>query len=133
MLNGCRKTEARDTLENLTAAERKALHRNGECEGKSMDEQILRILWEQQRNEGGPIQDLMEWKEKVAKAHQALVERARNIPFCEMPIVYGQLGTNIGLYVLSEWFQLKIGWIVGACSIYEHQQGHPLISALVIS
>lgn len=74
-----------------------------------------------------------EWKENVERAYSELIERAKNIPYNQFTITYGELGSRIGLFPLSDWFHLKIGWIVGACSEYEYQQSSPLISALVVS
>lgn len=98
-----------------------------------MNEEELRALWEEQLREGGPIRDWEEWKDKVSGAYSELVRRAKELNFDEMPITYGELGSKIGLYPDPDWFQLKIAHIVGACSKYEHRQGRPLISALVVN
>jgi hypothetical protein len=47
--------------------------------------------------------------------------------------MYGEVGGKIGLCVDSDYFQLKIGYIVGACSDYENIKGHPLPSAIVVN
>lgn len=98
-----------------------------------MNTEELRVLWEEQLREGGPIRDWEEWKDKVSRAYSELVRRVKALDFNKMPVTYGELGRIIGLYIGSDWFQLKIGYIVGACSNYEHRHGRPLISALVVN
>ncbi|TET18177.1 MAG: hypothetical protein E3J75_00750 [Dehalococcoidia bacterium] len=98
-----------------------------------MNEEELKSLWERHRQRGGIIRSWEEWKDKVGKAYIELIKIAKEIPYDLMRITYGKLGARIGLYPLSELFQLKIGHIVGACSVYEHEHGRPLISALVVN
>jgi hypothetical protein len=106
---------------------------NDIVKGKLMNERELRALWEEHLREGGPIRGWEEWKDKVGKAYSELTERAKELHFDEIPITYGELGGKIGLYIDSDWFRLKIGHIVGACSKYEYRHGRPLISALVVN
>ena len=126
------------SLELLHAAGRglidpEASHVTVQIKNVSMDEEFLRTSWEQQRTAGGPIGDLEEWKKLVPKAYQQLIKRAQTVPYDDMCIPYGKLGEMIGLRHLSEWFQLKIGWVVGACSEHGYQRSHPLISAMVVN
>jgi len=98
-----------------------------------MDEKILKEIYQEHRKLGCVIITWDEWEEKVKKAYYVLVIRAKEIDRDNIPITYSELGTKIELNPISEWFQLKIGWICGACSEYEYYAGRPLISALVIS
>jgi uncharacterized protein YuzE len=98
--------------------------------GDRMDEEKLKNIYQKHSKSGCIIR---EWEEKVRKAYPMLTKRAREMPYDEMPIAYGELGAKIGLYPLSDLFPLKIGWICGACSEYEHCEGRPLISALVVN
>ena len=97
-----------------------------------MDEQELQRIYLGHQKQGC-IMPWNEWKEKVEPPYVELTERAREVPYDKFTITYGELGSQIRLFPLSEWFHLKIGWIVGACSQYEHQHGRPLISALVVN
>lgn len=97
-----------------------------------MDEYELQRIYSGHK-ESGCFLPWDEWRENVIRSHSQLIERAREIPYDRFAITYGELGKKIGLFPLADWFYLKIGWIVGACSEYEYQQGRPLISALVVS
>ena len=97
-----------------------------------MDENELRVIFLSHQKQGCFL-GWEEWKEKVEGTHSHLIDRAKETPYDHITITYGELGEKIGLYPLSEWFHLKIGWIVGACSEYEYQQGRLLISALVVN
>jgi hypothetical protein len=95
-----------------------------------MNEDKLKEMWTQHkfqpftRDEAG----YKEWAEYTKKAYDVLVKAARS----EKTIEYGEIGSQIGLYS-PEWFDLKIGSIVGACSIYEQIYGRPLISAIALN
>lgn len=97
-----------------------------------MEEEKLKKIY-QKHHTSGCFLGWEEWKEKVKKAYLEVVKRATEMPYDEMPITYSELGAKIGLYPLSDWFPLKMGWICGACSEYEHYEGNPLISALVVN
>lgn len=106
----------------------------GEGAGKyGIPEEFLQQSWEHQRKAGGPVLTREEWDKLVLEAYRELVMRAETASYDNLPITYGDLGSKIGLFPLSDWFYLKIGWIVGACSEYEHQHGRPMISAMVIN
>jgi hypothetical protein len=47
--------------------------------------------------------------------------------------MYSEVGGKIGLYTGSPYFQLKIGYVVGACSDYENITGRPLPSSIVVN
>ena len=98
----------------------------------NMDEDMLLKVYNRQK-ELGCFLDWAEWREKVEKAYFELVKRAKHMPYDRITITYAELGRDIGLFPLSEWFHLKIGWIVGACSVYEYHFNRPLLSALVVS
>jgi len=98
-----------------------------------LNEQELQALWKRHLRTANIIQTWEEWKDKVERAYIILIRRASAVPYEEIIITYAELGEKIGLYPLSEWFHLKIGHIVGACSVCEYQHGRPLISALVVS
>ena len=97
-----------------------------------MNEHELKDLWERHQRRGGFL-SWDEWKDKVGKAYIELIKVAKEIPYDQMRITYGQLGTKIGLPPLTDWFPLKMGHICGACSVYEHEHSRPLISALVVN
>jgi len=97
-----------------------------------MDSAILRKIYASHIKQGC-FMKWQEWNDLVEKAYSVLVDRAKTKPYREIAITYGELGSKIGLYPLSDWFHLKIGWIVGACSEYEYEFDRPLISALVVN
>jgi hypothetical protein len=98
-----------------------------------MNEEELRVLWDRHTKRGGVIRSWEEWRDKVGSAYIELVRIAREVRYDQMRITYGELGSKIGLFPLSDLFQLKIGHIVGACSVYEYEHNRPLISALAIN
>ena len=104
-------------------------HRSEKCE---MDEGQLQRIYEGHRKQGCFLL-WEEWIDKVKKAYCQLIKRAKESPYDRITITYGELGSNIGLLPITDWFPLKMGWIVGACSQYEHQCGRPLLSALVVN
>lgn len=89
-----------------------------------MKEEILRDLWR-----GTIFADFSEFK---AYVERAFTELKRIIRHGEGLITYGELGRKIGLYS-PDYFDIKIGQIVGACSHYASQNGAPLISSCAIS
>ena len=96
-----------------------------------MNEDKLKEMWGQQKFVPFNKQDeagYNEWAEYTKKAYDVLVQAARS----EQTIKYGEIGSQIGLYS-PEYFELKIGSIVGACSIYEQLYGRPLISAIAVN
>jgi len=74
-----------------------------------------------------------EWVEKVTKAYAELIRRAQSVPYGQITVTYSELGKRIGLYPLSDWFQLKIAWILYACATYAYEDGLPMITALVVN
>lgn len=95
-----------------------------------MNEDKLKEMWRQHSfppfmcDEAG----YNEWAEYTKKAYEILVTAARS----EQTVKYGEIGAQIGLYS-PEYFEIKIGSIVGACSIYEQLYGRPLISAIAVN
>jgi hypothetical protein len=97
---------------------------------QNMDENVLRQIYIRHLGQPGfVINTWEEYRDLVTKAYPVLVDSAKKGRF----IAYGEVGAKIGLYVGSEYFQLKIGYIVGACSEYERLNGRPLISAIVVN
>jgi hypothetical protein len=95
-----------------------------------MDEKTLKQIFGRYRGEPGfVIVTWEEFRDLVEKAYPLLVDAAKKERF----ITYGEVGGKIGLYFDSEYFKLKIGFVVGACSDYEAIKGRPLISAIVIN
>jgi len=92
-----------------------------------VNEEKLKEIYRQQRTLGCFL-DWEEWKDKVTKAYSELVEVARRGSL----ITYGELGIG-KLRISLDWLYPKIGWVVGACSVYEWREGRSLISALVVS
>lgn len=95
-----------------------------------MNEDKLKQMWMQQawspftQDEAG----YKEWAEYTKKAYDVLVKAAESKQLIE----YGKIGSQIGLYS-PDYFDLKIGSIVGACSIYEQIYGRPIISAIAVN
>jgi len=100
-------------------------------------EQKLKELYQRHRGEPGfPFTEWNEFQTLVRKAYLELLNVARNKPPTQAGeglITYGELGARIGLSQVSEWFLLKIKAVVGACSEYEHEEGRPLISSIVVN
>jgi hypothetical protein len=74
-----------------------------------------------------------EWGEKVRKAYSELIRISRDVPYDNITITYAELGKRIGLFPLSDWFNLKIAWILYGCATYAHAHGLPMITALVVN
>ena len=100
-----------------------------------MDTNILRRIFKKHRGEGCVIVGWEEWQEKVGKAYAELVQIARTAPYDRITITYSELGQRIGLAPphLSDWFHLKIAWILYACAAYAFEHGLPMITALVVN
>ncbi|MCD6215317.1 MAG: hypothetical protein J7J46_10195 [Candidatus Desulfofervidus sp.] len=97
---------------------------------KNLEEKLLNKLYKSHQGESGfPFINKKEFKELVKKAHSVLINVAKN----KSLITYGEVGSKIGLNPGSEWFQLKIAAIVGACSEYENAKGRPLLSSIVVN
>lgn len=93
---------------------------------REMGEKKVEDIYQQQRASGCFLQ-WEKWKDKVVQAYLELV----NVAKAGKLITYGELGRR--LHISPDWLYPKIGWIVGACSMYEFEDGRPLISALVIN
>ena len=99
-------------------------------EMEEVDEKILKQIFDRYKGQPGFV--IITWEEfmdLVKKAYPLLVDAARRGKL----VTYGEVGGKIGLYVGSDYFQLKIGYIVGACSDYESIKGRPLLSAIVVN
>jgi len=97
---------------------------------EEIDEKVLKQIFNRYR--GAPGFVIVTWEEfrdLVKKTYPLLIDAAKE----ERVITYGEVGGKIDLYVGSEYFRLKIGSVVGACSDYENIKGRPLISAIVVS
>jgi len=91
-----------------------------------MNESTLREMWEQYP--WPPFATFEEWAELVKRAYDVLVDAARS----QQLISYGEIGSRIGLFS-PDYFDVKIGSVVGACSVYEHIYGRPLISVIAVN
>jgi len=97
---------------------------------EELDEKILKQIFARYKGEPGfVIVTWEEFRDLVKKASPLLIDTAKKGKF----VTYGEVGGKIGLYVGSEYFQLKIGFVVGACSDYENIKGRPLISAIAVN
>jgi len=97
---------------------------------EEIEDEVLNQIYN--RYVGQPGFVIITWQEfedLVTKAYPVLVDAAKK----DKLITYGEVGGKIGLYVGSDYFQLKIGYIVGACSDYEDTKGRPLLSAIVVN
>lgn len=74
-----------------------------------------------------------EWEGTVRKAYAELLRIAKHIPYNQITITYAELGAKIELYTCSDWFHLKIAWILYGCATYAYELGYPLITALVVN
>lgn len=97
-----------------------------------MDDQELQEIFSKHKTEGC-FMPWEEWEEKVKRAYCELVRIAVQVSFDQIAVTYAELGRRIGLFAQSDWFHLKIAWILYACAEYEHGQGGPLITALVVN
>ena len=75
-----------------------------------------------------PFNEWSEFSTYVNGAYPALIETARR----KSLITYSELAARIGLPI-KEWFQVKVGTILGTCSCYDHDEGRPLISSIVVN
>jgi len=74
-----------------------------------------------------------EWEQKIRSACCELLRIAQQVPYDQITITYAELGRRIDLFPLSDWFHLKIAWILYACADYAYDEGYPLITALVVN
>ena len=98
-----------------------------------MDINRLRGIYAEHSSEGCVIVTWEEWIDKVTKAYADLINRAKTVPYDRITTTYSELGGRIGLYLMSEWFPLKIAWILYACATYAYEDKLPLITALVVN
>ena len=97
---------------------------------EQIDERILEQIFSGYKGQPGfVIATWEEFRDLVKRAYPLLIDAARGGKF----VTYGEVGGRIGLYVGSEYFHLKIGSIVGACSDYENIKVRPLLSAIVVN
>lgn len=97
---------------------------------QEIEEKILnQIYYRYVGQPGFVINTWEEFRGLVTKAYPVLIDAAKS----EKLVTYGEVGGKIGLYVGSDYFQLKIGYIVGACSDYESIKGRPLLSAIAVN
>jgi hypothetical protein len=111
---------------------------------EELDEEILKKIYK--RHSGTPgfiINTFEEWGDYVRKAYPVLIRTARKdkdiasaVSYKDLVrgglITYGDLGKLIGLYS-PEWFQLKIGTILGGCSECDYEKKRPLISSIAVN
>jgi len=98
-----------------------------------MDITRLRGIFAKHSREGCVIATWEEWVEMATGAYAELMRRAKYVPYDQITITYSELGKKIGLFPLSEWFHLKIAWILYACATYAYQDKLPLITAIVVN
>ena len=97
---------------------------------EEIDEKILKQIFNRYRGVPGfVVTTWEEFRDLVKKAYPLLIDAAKRGKL----ITYGEVGGKMGLYVGSEYFHLKIGYIVGACSNYESIKERPLLSAIVVN
>jgi len=101
-------------------------------EGIEMDENLLQQIYHKHNLEGG-FMPWDEWSSLVRKAYPELIRRVMNSPYDSITMTYSELGSKIGLHVVSEWFNLKIALILYACAEYAHIHQFPLITAIVVN
>ncbi len=97
-----------------------------------MDTDTLRRIFED-HSKKGCFMPWDEWEEKVRKAYAKLIDVAESVPYDRITITYSELGQRIDLFPLSDWFHLKIAWILGGCAAYASEHGLPMITALVVN
>jgi len=64
--------------------------------------------------------------------HEELYERLREVARQGELIYYGVIAPLVGLDMREEWDRAEIGRILGAISTHEHEEGRPLLSAVVV-
>jgi hypothetical protein len=97
-----------------------------------MDTERLKRIYEKHASKGC-FMPWNEWEEKVRRAYVELLKRAKQVPYNQITMTYSELGRKIELYTQSDWFHLKIAWILYGCATYAYEQGYPLITALVVN
>ena len=110
---------------------------------EEMDGEILKRIYDRHKGEPGFVMNWDEWEYYVRKAYPVLIDVAKKeklithrVFYKDLVmgglITYGDIGRLIELYS-PEWFQLKIGAIVGGCSEYEYEKKRPLISSIAVN
>jgi hypothetical protein len=111
---------------------------------EEMDGEILERIYNRHKGEPGFIINTWEeWEHYVRKTYPVLIDVAKKeesiihkVSHKELArgglITYGDLGRLIELYS-PDYFQLKIGAILGGCSEYEYEKKRPLISSIVVN
>ena len=104
-----------------------------------MKEEILKKIYRRHEGEPGFIMEWEEWSYFVRQAYPILVDVAKKKRLIthgdfarEGFVTYGSVGGEIALFS-PEWFDVKIGIIVGGCSEYEYEEGRPLLSSIVVN
>ena len=97
-----------------------------------MDIDILRRIFDD-HSKKGCFMPWDEWEDKVRQAYTELIDIAQRVPYERITITYSELGQRIDLFPLSDWFHLKIAWILYACATYASEHGLPMITALVVN
>jgi len=64
--------------------------------------------------------------------HQAIYERLKSVARAGAYVTYTDIAPLAGLDMSNPDDRNKIGELLGEISIHEHQQGHPLLSVIVI-
>lgn len=95
------------------------------------DEEINRIYVT--HHSEGCFMDQSEWESLVKQAYLLLINRAMTTPYNRITMTYSELGAKIGLVPISEWFHLKIAWILYACATLAYNKMLPMITALVVN
>ena len=101
------------------------------CDSFSIDTKELDQIYLHHADEGC-FMPQTEWEPLVRKAYAELINRTMMIPYDQITITYSQLGSKIGLTLISEWFHLKIAWILYACATLAFHRRFPMITALVV-
>lgn len=96
-----------------------------------VDRDRLQREFVRRRGRGCIINNWPEFEEKVTAAYAVLIETAKN----GVTITYSELGARIGIMNFPGYddFPLKMAEIAGACSVYELEDNHPIISSIVVN
>lgn len=98
----------------------------------NMDTEQLQKIYAKHKQEGC-FMDWEEWEPLVRQAYVELINHTKSMTYDYITMTYAELGKKIGLYPLSEWFHLKIAWILHACAAYAYKEGFPMITAMVVN
>ncbi len=110
---------------------------------EEMDGEILKRIYNRHKGEPSFIMEWDEWERYIRKAYPVLVSVSKKdegiaskVSHKELArgglITYGDIGILIELYS-PDYFQIKIGAIVGGCSEYEYEKKRPLISSIAVN